>query len=251
MESIISVINLKGGVGKSTTSINMAAILATEYSKRVLLIDNDKQGNTSRFFDKFMSKAPCGSSRMILRDNPVQFKIWENLYLINANMSLESAEYEVMKDTRSKNYDRYKEGLEKIANEYDYVIIDNPPAVSMCVINALYASTEVIIPVKLDNWSLDGIDVVSAQIEQIKKIAPQLQIKGILISDYLKTPENAAAEKWLRQNCKYNVFEQKIRYSKKVDASTYYKQPLIIYSKTSAAAVDYKKMTKEYMQGKQ
>ena len=183
---------------------------------------------------------------MLMREEAVIFKIWENLDLINANMSLESAEYEVIRSKENK-YDRYKEQLERLKDKYDYVIIDNPPAVSMCAINALYASNEAIIPVKLDNWALDGIDVVSEQIEQIRRIAPDLQIAGILIADYTKSEENEAAETWLRKNCKYRVFEQKIRYSKRVDASTYYHQPLIEFSKTSAATIDYKKLVLEYM----
>lgn len=244
---VISVINLKGGVAKSTTAINVSAILNREHGKRILLIDNDKQGNTSRFMNHFNAQVQCGSSRMLNREEPVIFKICDGFDLIAANMTLESAEYKVL-ESKDVQYNRYSEALKRYESDYDYVIIDNAPAVSMCVINALYASNEVIIPVKIDNWALDGVDVVAEQIEAMKKLNSTLTIRGILITNFVKSTVNLAAEEWLKNNCKHKVFITKIRNSKKVDESTFYKQPLIEFSKTSAACIDYKKFVKEYLE---
>lgn len=117
----VSVINLKGGVAKSITSINMAAVLNEEFGKRILLIDNDKQGNTSRFFNHFIPESQCGSSRMLKKEEPVRFRIHEGFDLINANMTLEAAEYDVIKDS-DEQYNRSAKrmaGQPKEARIYD------------------------------------------------------------------------------------------------------------------------------------
>lgn len=240
----ISVINLKGGVAKTTTSINVAATLADEYGKKVLLIDNDKQGNASKFFGHFNPNKAAGTAAILERRDPVRWKISGNLDLINGNMTIQSAEAKV-DQSNDVQIDRFRSYLERVKEEYDYVIIDNPPAVSMCVINALCATDEVIIPVKLDDWSLDGVEIVAEQIEALKQLNRGLHILGILVANYKKSFTNMAAVEWLRKNCKYHVFEQKIRYSVKVDESTYSKQPLCVFSKTSAAAKDYKALVQE------
>jgi chromosome partitioning protein len=117
----------------------------------------------------------------------------------------------------------------------------------MCVINALCASDEAIITIKLDDWSLDGVDIITEQIANIKAINKGLKVGGVLLTAFKKTESNLAAEEWLRNNCHYRVFDTKIRYSDKMDAWTYSKEPLDDFSKMCAAAVDYRKFMREYM----
>lgn len=243
----VSIINLKGGVGKTTTAINMAQKLSgRNYRQRVLLIDNDKQGNTSRFFEKFNKTSNCGTNEILRRIDPTVFHITDTLDLITANMTLEAAEYEVLAATDNQA-SRFKEYLDKVADQYDFCIIDNAPSVSMCVINALCASDEAIITIKLDDWSLDGVDIITEQIANIKAINKGLKVGGVLLTAFKKTESNLAAEEWLRNNCHYRVFDTKIRYSDKMDAWTYSKEPLDDFSKMCAAAVDYRKFMREYM----
>lgn len=244
---VISIINLKGGVGKTTTAITMAHILSgRKYEKKVLLIDNDKQGNTSQFFEVLKPKELCGSNEILRRQQPTIFHITPTLDVINANMTLESAEYEVLA-AQDDQADRFETFLATIEDQYDYCIIDNPPSVSMCVINALCASDEVIITVKLNDWSLDGVDIITEQIGNIATINNVLKVGGVLLTAFKKTPFSLAAEEWLRKNCEYRVFDTKIRYSDKVDDWTYSKVPLDEFSKMSAAAVDYRKFIREYL----
>lgn len=243
----ISTINLKGGVGKSTTAITMAHILSgAKYKKRVLLIDNDKQGNTSQFFGKLYAKDNCGSSHILRKLQPTIYRITDTLDLINANMTLEGAEYEVLAATDNQA-DRFASFLQTVADQYDFCIIDNPPSVSMCVINALCASDEIIVTVKLNDWSLDGVDIITEQIDNIKSINKGLKVAGVLLTIFKKTPFSLAAEEWLRKNSPHRVFETKIRYSDKVDDWTYSKVPLDEFSKMCAAAVDYRKFIREYL----
>lgn len=242
----ISVINLKGGVAKTTTSINVATLMGERWGKRVLLIDNDKQGNTSQFFGRYTKDATCGSARILNGEKPVIWKTNNGIDLINANMTLEYAENVLLKSDERQDV-RMKRFLETKADQYDFCIIDNPPAVGMCVINALCASDEVIVPVKLDNWAIDGTEMITETIEQLKQLNKDLKKITVLITNFIKTPESMAAEEWIRKNCKVPVFKTKIRFSKKVDSATYYKEPLDRYSLMCAAAVDYRKLVKEYL----
>lgn len=245
----IAIINLKGGVGKTTTAISMAHLLKERYKKRVLLIDNDPQGNASQFCEKYSAiNDGCGSGCILQNVRPA---IWKSentgLDIINANMTLLEADNE-LRASADRQDNRMAEYLKTLEADYDFCIIDNPPAILMCTINALCAADEVIIQIMLDNWALDGAEVITGQIEEMKALNPRLRIAGILLTNYRKTAENEAAEKWLRQNAKYRVFQTQIRRSEKVTAATYYKKPIEEYSPRSAAAVSYRKFVNEYLQ---
>ncbi len=241
----ISIINLKGGVGKTTTAVNMAALLVSKYGKRVLLIDNDPQGNASQFFGCYYGSM-CGSGNILGNIEPRVYGTAAGVDIIDANIRLLDADNRLRASTERQD-NRISTYLERQQGRYDYCIIDNPPALLICTINALCAADEVIIPVTLDNWALDGVEIVTSQIEELRALNDKLEIKGILLTNYRKTIENEAAEAWLRENCEYTVFDTKIRRSDKVTAATYYKEPLEKYSPRSAAAVAYRKFIREYL----
>lgn len=255
----IAIINLKGGVGKTTTAINMAALLAVRHCKNVLLIDNDPQGNTSQFFSCYKGwDQTCGAAEIINGEMPGRYfrkigtekaKYVAGIEIINANISLLAAD-NVLRASTERQDNRYRKFLsdKSVKHVYDYCIIDNPPSLLMCTINALCAADEVIIPVTLDNWALDGVETITEQIEQLHALNKNLKIAGILLTNYKKSLENETAEKWLRENCKYKVFDTKIRRSDKVTEATYYKKPLDEYSPRSAAAVTYWQFVKEYLE---
>lgn len=245
----IAIINLKGGVGKTTTAINMATLLAEKHKKRVLLIDNDPQGNASQFFDCYGGEGNCGAAEILRGKSPMRWTR-KKINVIDASINLLEADNAIRMGTERQDnrIKTYLHSREIAAQEYDYCIIDNPPALLMCTINALCAADEVIIPITLDNWALDGVETITAQIEELRALNDSLKIAGILLTNYRKTPENKAAEIWLRGNCRYRVFETKIRYSNKAIAATYYKEPLERYSPRSAAAVTYRKFVREYIE---
>ena len=242
----IAIINLKGGVGKTTTAINMAALLVSKHKKRVLLIDNDPQGNASQFFGHYYG-CMCGSGNILENTEPYIYQTAAGVDIIDANITLLDADNKLRASTERQD-NRMAAFLEKQNKKYDYCIIDNPPAILMCTINALCAADEVIVPIMLDNWAMDGVETITTQIEELKDLNSKLKIAGILLTNYRRSDENEVAESWLRKNCKYRVFLTRIRRSDKVTAATYYKEPLEKYSPRSAAAVTYRKFVNEYLQ---
>lgn len=252
----ISIINLKGGVGKTTTAVSLAELLAEgdkkrkQQGSRILLFDNDKQGNASKLFgvyDRDIAAAAC----RILKTGSITGNIIntdnQNMDIIPCNYFMELAELALKADRRHAQHNRYKSALEEVAGQYDYCIIDNPPDLGMNVINALVATDEIIIPVWLDEYSLDGLEELIEQINQIRTLNPKAKLAGCLITDFEKTDTSEAAELWLRTKSNCPVFTQKIRHSKKAKDATIYKMTPCRYSVRSGAAQDYKKFVAEYV----
>ena len=166
---IAAIINLKGGVGKTITSINTAYVLS-EIGKKVLVVDNDKQGNTSKFFGVHSYErasladimAKGASAADVIRKT--EFK---NIDVIPANMELLTANKAVLLDTTKPQQVRIKAALEAVQGDYDFCIIDCAPDINMSVINALTAADEFIIPIKIDNFTLDGVKEIMSQAEEI------------------------------------------------------------------------------------
>ena len=162
----ISIINLKGGVGKTVTSINMAYELMQRDS-RVLLIDCDKQGNTSKFMKchnydkKSLSDVLLGTADIMEVSVRTRFALID---VVPANMSLLKADRQVLLDTTKPQQSRIREALEQIQNKYTYCIIDCAPDINISVINALVASDDVMIPVTIDKFAFDGIREILEQI---------------------------------------------------------------------------------------
>lgn len=250
---VISVINLKGGVGKTATSANMAYELAKRHQNKVLLIDNDKQGNLSRLFKCYEEDRECGMAKIMLGEissSVISHTEYTNIDIISANMTLLSANLKVMKDegeqhTRLRSFLNV---LDNSAGEYDYVIIDNPPTIDMCVINALACTDDVIVPVKVDKWSLEGLDIITEQIKEAKKFNPCIELMGVLITIFKKNDVNASGEEWLRQQHAYPVLNTKIRRTEKVDESTFFEKPVAEYSTRCGAARDYRELVHEYLE---
>lgn len=253
----VAIINLKGGVAKTTTAVSLAELLAEGDKRRkrpgsrVLLFDNDKQGNASRIFGVYEREQEAGACRIIktgriagnIRDTEV-----ENMDIVTCNYFMELAELEIKADTVNTQHGRYKSALGEVDGKYDFCIIDNPPDLGMNVINAMVAADEIIIPVCLDAYSLDGLEELVEQINQIRALNPKTRLAGVLITDYEKSDTSEAAESWIRAKSGCPVFFQKIRHSKKTKDATFYRKTPLHYSIRSGAAQDYKAFAAEYVQ---
>ena len=250
---VIANINLKGGVGKTVTSVNMADILAEKHDKKILLIDNDKQGNASKFFEVFDEEEECGTAKMLAYENVQAEEVIKNtnnpnIDIITANMGVFVANWQLTKeDETTDKYIKYKRVLEQIKDNYDFCIIDNPPDIGLNVINALGAADDIIVPIKLDEWALDGLDIISEKIAETKAFNENVNLLGCLITVFRKNDVNVVAEQWIRERTNYPVFNTKIRYTEKVDESVFSHTGIIEHSRRCGASIDYLKFVNEYL----
>ncbi|MBQ8546820.1 MAG: ParA family protein [Clostridia bacterium] len=248
---IISFANQKGGVGKTTSALNSAAMLGV-LDKRVLLLDLDPQANSTSalgisknavkysIYEVFTGKVEDISKAII----KTSFK---NLWIIPSNMSLASIEAELTDQGGRVSY------LKNILNElrgrdlFDYVIIDCPPSLGMITINALVASNGLIIPTQCEYFALEGLTQLMMSVKQIKsRYNSNLNITGILITMF--TPRFKLSQEVLSELEKYYfdiIFEQKISRSVVISESSSFAEPLYYYSKYSKSSLEYMKVAKE------
>lgn len=254
----ICILNLKGGCAKTTTAVSMAELLAAGFerdrvkvsSSRVLLFDNDKQGNASRLFEVYQNEKESQAAAVLktgsMAGNIRHTKI-KGLDIVPCNYFMEMAELEIKADTENKQHLKFRQAMEGIKEKYNYCIIDNAPDLGMNVINALVAADEIIIPVNLDCYALDGLEELVEQVEYIRQLNRNTKLSGVLITDYEKSDTSEAAETWLRTKSGLPVFDTVIRHSRKVSESTFYKKTPVSYSVRSGAAQGYKSFVMEYL----
>lgn len=246
----IAIINMKGGCAKTTTSVNMAHILAKDYGKRVLVIDNDKQGNLSKACGAWSYDNPSLADILTGETGITEVIQTTQIPLLNvipANMHLLSANLMVIKDEDRQQATILQDELNEVADAYDYCIIDCPPDINISVINALVAADEVIIPIKIDGYAFDGMDELEEQINNAKQLNPKLKFRGCLVTMFYNRDVCRQGEEWL-QNQRYPVFKTHIRRTEKADEVTFTKESLMEYSPRSGAARDYKAFVKEYLE---
>ena len=242
----ISIINLKGGVAKTLTADSMAHVLAVFHNKRVLLVDNDKQGNTSKSFGVHSydekSLSDVLTARRIDVHEVIRKTRFENIDVLPANMTLIRANLEVMMDSTRPQQTRLRAALDPVAG-------DNAPDINISTINALVASDDVIIPIKIDKYAFDGLAELKEQIEDTRDdLNPRLRLAGCLITCFIRADAEKQGEEWLRAQPEYPVFDTRIRYSEKVTESTFSESPIAEYSRRSGAAMDYIAFVREYLQ---
>ena len=247
----IAIINLKGGVGKTVTAINTAAILAAEKNKRVLVIDADSQGNTTEFLQR--DKLHPATLADLLRDRGVpviEKSKLRGIDLICASEELMDLDLTKV-ETGSASATCLRDLLsveQGVGENYDFCIIDCPPAFNAASCAALVAADEAVVPMKLDAFSLRGMDNVLRQIKNMQKINPRLKLAGILPTMWYRSDNIVQAERMLKIS-NLPMFGR-IRRTPKVDDSTFGQEPLIVSSSRSAAACDYRRFVEELIGGR-
>lgn len=254
---VISIISLKGGVAKTTTSVNMAYILC-RMGHRVLLIDNDKQGNASKTFGLYDPDDNDTVARImldrgldvreIIKATPYSETEKGTLDIITANMDLLEANLRTIVDTGRQQQTRFKKTLAAVSENYDYCIIDNAPDINMSIINALVVSDDLIIPIMIDQYSFDGLEILTEQIEQTREdFNPALTFRGCLVTQYRRADVQEQGAEVLDSG--YPIFKSRIRRTEnKVNESTFAGKPVVEYSVRCGASQDYKKFVHEYLE---
>lgn len=249
----VSIINLKGGVAKTISAVNIAHILAVVHGFRVLLVDNDKQGNASKMFGLHSYDAP-GIAEIMTERHPSLDEIiaptaYPNLDVIPANMNLLRANLQVLLDSSRPQQTRIRSALKGVADRYDYCIIDNAPDINISTINALVASDDVMIPVKIDKFAFDGLAELKEQIDNTREeLNPDISLKGCFVTCYQRNEVNNQGEEWLHNQKDFPLFRTHIRKTEKVDESTFAAAPIIEYSRRCGAAIDYIDLVSEYLE---
>lgn len=251
---VTAICNLKGGVGKSTTAINLAAILARNYQKQVLLIDADSQCNTTAFFGGDAGK---GSIAKILREaaaapDPGYFAFCQIQSTALPCIDLLAADDSLMDldltkaESGSVNALVLQHLARTVAGMYDVILIDCPPAFNAASAAALIAADDVVIPVKLDAFALQGMGNMMRQISNMRSLNPKLRIAGVLPTMWYRDDLVTDSEQQLKA-AGLRLYPH-IRQSRPVDRMTYTQQPLCISSPRSGAGQDYRAFAAAYLE---
>ena len=249
MGKIISIANQKGGVGKTTTSVNLSTILAKK-GKKVLLIDADPQGNATSGVG--VDKEVENSVYDVLV-NDVEVKetlcktVVKNLMICPSNISLAGAEVELV--SMMSREQRLKEKLEDIKEEFDYIIIDCPPSLGLITLNSLTASDSVLIPVQCEYYALEGLGQLLNTINLVKKhLNKSLEIEGALLTMYdIRANLSNQVVKEVKKYFGDKVYKTVIPRNVKLSEAPSYGMPISVYDARSEGAKSYEKFVKEFI----
>ncbi len=249
MGKIVAISNQKGGVGKSTTAINLSACLA-ERLKKVLLIDMDPQGNASSGLGVDRDEAKNTVYELLIGEaNPEDCIVrteFGRLYVIPSNVNLAGAEIELL-DTENKQF-LLEEQLKKIKDDYDYIIIDCPPSLSVLTLNALCAADSVLIPVQCEYYALEGLTQLLKTIHLVQeRVNPDLKIDGVVFTMYdARTNLSNDVVKNVKENLDIWVYNTLIPRNVRLAEAPSYGIPIIRYDSNSNGAKSYREFTKEF-----
>ena len=248
MGKIISFCNQKGGVGKTTSAVNVAASLGI-LGYKVLLIDLDPQGNATSGVGISKKTLKASINDVILGDVKAADAIlttnYENLDVIPANIALAGAEYNLYEDGGNERI--IKEALEPIKGNYDYIIVDCPPSLSMLTVNSMVASDGIVIPMQCEFYALEGLSQLTVTVNKIKQhFNPKLNITGLLITMHngrLLLSMQVINE--LKKHYSDRIFETKITRGVKVSEAPGFGMPVYYHDKKCKGAIEYLSVAKE------
>lgn len=251
MGKIISISNQKGGVGKTTTAVNLAAFLA-EKGRRVLVVDIDPQANAGFGLGVNVEEMETTVYEVLLGTIPVQDAIFkttiENLYIVPSNMHLAGAQVELM-DMEDKEY-LLKKAMEKVRDTFDFILIDCPPSLGILTLNSLVASDSVIIPLQCEYYALEGLSQLLKIISMVQDtLNPRLEIEGVLLTMYdprTNLSQQVVAD--VKQFFQNKVFSAIIPRNVRLSEAPSFGKPINLYDRTSSGGTSYEQLANELIQ---
>lgn len=247
MGEVIAISNQKGGVGKTTTTINLSACLA-EQGKKVLVIDIDPQGNTTSGLGVEKDKIKYSVYELILGEASIKdstIKIMDNLFLIPANVNLAGAEIELL-DTKEREF-ALKNEVDYVREQYDYVIIDCPPSLSMLTVNAMTTADSVLVPIQCEYYALEGISQLIRTIDLVKKrLNRRLEINGVVFTMFdSRTNLSFDVVENVKSNLNAKVYTTMIPRNVRLAEAPSMGLPINKYDSKSAGAQSYRELARE------
>ncbi|MDD6456320.1 MAG: AAA family ATPase [Lachnospiraceae bacterium] len=248
MGRIIAVANQKGGVGKTTTTINLSACLA-EQGEKVLVIDMDPQGNTTSGFGVDKNDLDDTIYELLIGESDVQEciieNVMENLSLIPSNVNLSGAEIELIGMNRKEYI--LREQIHPLRDQYDFIIIDCPPSLSILTINSMTTADSVLVPIQCEYYALEGLSQLMHTITLVKKrLNPELEMEGVVFTMFdarrnlsLQVVEN------VRANLKENVYNTIIPRNVRLAEAPSHGMPINLYDPRSVGAESYRMLAEE------
>ena len=248
---VMAIINQKGGVGKSTTAINLSAALG-ELGKQVLLVDLDPQGNSSSGLGIEKSQVHNCVYDVLLNDVPIEDVIIpdvsEGLDLVPATINLAGAEVELVSEMAREN--RLKDAVGSLRGKYDYVFIDCPPSLGLLTVNALVAADKLLIPIQCEFYALEGVTKLLDSMKRVKtRLNPTLDIFGVLLTMYDgRTTLSRQVVEEVRSYFGKTVFTTLIPRTVKLSEAPSFGQPITQYDPSGKGAQSYVNLAKEVVQ---
>jgi len=245
---VIAIANQKGGVGKTTTSVNLSACLA-DLGKRVLLVDLDPQGNSTSGFGFDKTKIKQSVYDVLVNDVPIEGVILqtkvENLMLLPATIQLAGAEIELVSIMSRET--KLKRVLDKVKYSYDYVIIDCPPSLGLLTINSLTAANSVLVPIQCEFYALEGLSQLMNTITLVQKnLNPALSLEGVVLTMFdARTNLSIQVVDEVKNHFRHKVYQTIIPRNVRLSEAPSHGQPITRYDPKSKGAEVYTDLAKE------
>ncbi|MBS5386132.1 MAG: ParA family protein [Clostridiales bacterium] len=248
MSRIIAIANQKGGVGKTTTAINLSASLAS-LGKKVLALDMDPQGNMTSGLSVDKNEVENNVYDLIIGSADIKDciceNVLENLDVLPSNINLSAAEIELI-GVENKEF-IIKNEIEKIRNNYEFIIIDCPPALSMLTINAMTTADSVLVPIQCEYYALEGLSQLIHTIELVKeRLNPSLEIEGVVFTMYdARTNLSLQVVENVKDNLNQNIYKTIIPRNIRLAEAPSYGMPINLYDAKSTGAESYMMLAEE------